>query len=1064
MPTTVCACGNRLKRADRYCAACGMARSLAEPDAPSVKNKVSKQRGAFASVDAARHAVPERKHATVMFADLCGSTEQIGNPDPEEARKYLDPALALMSGHVKAYGGIISQLLGDGVLALFGAPLAQEDHALRACLAGLAIQRAVIDWNRERAGSDKPIAVRVGIASGELVVSSASEYLSSHYRADGLTAHLAKRIEGLATPGSVVISGTTFRLVERHIEAKALGTRVLAGFDAEVELYELLLKEQRPRAASLARHAALAPLIDRTEVLSALNVVGTHALASRMRAIGLTGEAGIGKSRVIAEFCRAMRGSGFNTCFVAAHAYATHVQYAVIGDLMRELMPAPPDVGAQGHASGAVASMDAWEPGASSHRDAAIDLLELGRPSAAWAALTPSQRRRRIGDALQWLITKRVESGPLMIVVEDLALADRESQRLLEQLLRRIEPLPVLVCMTYRHQFQPRWIDAPWFSEHVMRALEPQDMLSMAHAILGEDESVQSLVSDLADKAQGNPFYLEQMTLTLVDDGTLLGAPGAYRCVRPDPELRIPGSIAAVIGARVDRLPTAAKTALEAAAVIGEPFTSELLASTNSITAGEAESRLSHAVIAGLLSAHIIDGETRYEFPHALVQEVVAATLTHARRKLLHRAVFNALREHAGDKSSDASVLAHHAYAGEAWSEAAEFALRSMSRSIERSANRDALTMFDMGRDAARRLADGSVRATLELGLRLEAIGALLPLGRVDDIVDNLERAQVTTRAIGDKKREAAVSLQLAVMLWTRGTYRQGLHIAGQAAEAATSVQSRSLQMAAMQARMMLNHGLGRYDEALDEARTVERQFTAELAARRIMPGWAVIAAVNVKVFMADMLARMAHFDVAQDLCDAAYRELAAHEHAFSRVMVDFVQGEVWVALNRADEAAQRLREALASCKTNDVPTMYPAIVAALGGAMARGSEPAAAVELLEKAIAEKAYLAGGRYNEYYLSLNLGIALLKCGRYVDALSALTAAQASARMYEQRAHEAEAAYWLAETELAADRKEGAITAFEKARSLAEACSMLHIADTSKRHIDALTAARAAVNAV
>src|SRR5687767_5358384 len=134
MPTTVCACGTRLKRADRYCSSCGTARSLANFDAPSTKTKVSKRRTAASSVDAARHAVPERKHATVMFADLCGSTEQIGNSDPEEARKYLDPALALMSGHVKAYGGIISQLLGDGVLALFGAPLTQEDHALRACL------------------------------------------------------------------------------------------------------------------------------------------------------------------------------------------------------------------------------------------------------------------------------------------------------------------------------------------------------------------------------------------------------------------------------------------------------------------------------------------------------------------------------------------------------------------------------------------------------------------------------------------------------------------------------------------------------------------------------------------------------------------------------------------------------------------------------------------------------------------------------------------------------------------------------------------------------------------
>lgn len=1062
MPMALCACGKTWKRGDRYCSGCGVALPLAEPRPPGPR-RASKRRGAAAKVESARHAVPERKHATVMFADLCGSTEQIGNPDPEEARKYLDPALALMSGHVKAYGGIISQLLGDGVLALFGAPLAQEDHALRACLAGLAIQRAVIDWNRERASGDKPIAVRVGIASGELVVSSASEYLSSHYRADGLTAHLARRIEGLAQPGSVLISGATFRLVEQHIEAKPLGVRAMAGFDSEVELHELLLKEQRPAAASLARHGALAPLINRVEVLAALNAVGNQALASRMQAIGLAGEAGIGKSRVIAEFCRAMGESGFNACFVAAHAYDTHVQYAVVADLMRELMP-PAEGAALGQTDAALASANAWDPAAGMHRDAVIDLLELGTPSEAWIALTPSQRRRRIGETLQWLITMRVQSGPLLLVVEDLALADRESQRLLEQLLRRIELLPVLVCVTYRNQFQPRWIDAPWFAEHFMRALEPRDMLHMAHAILGEHDSVQSLVGDLADKAHGNPFYLEQMILTLVDDGTLAGAPGAYRCIRSEPALRVPGSIAAVIGARVDRLPAAAKTTLEAAAIIGEPFTSELLASMHHVTATEAESRLSHAVVAGLLVARVMDGETRYEFPHALVQDVVAATLTHPRRKLLHRAVFNALREHASEKSSDrATVLAHHAYAGEAWAEAAEYALRSMSRSIARSANRDALTMFDMGRDAARRVNDATTKATLELGLRMEAIGALLPLGRVDDIVDNLERAQVFTQAIGDKKREAAVSLQLAVMLWTRGTYRQGLEIANHAAEAATTGQSRSLQMAAMQARMMLKHGLGRYEEALDDARAVERQFTVELGARRIMPGWAVIAAVNVKVFMADMLARMAQFDVAQDLCDAAYRELEGHEHAFSRVMVDFVQGEIWVARRRYSEAEQLLRAALQLCQTHDVPTMYPAIVASLGGAMAQGDQPAAAVELLEKAIAEKAYLAGGRYNEYYLSLNLGIALARCGRHDDARTALMAAQTSARLYEQHAHEAEAAYWLADTEMAAGGMEGAITGFKEARSMAQACSMVHLAAASEERIDSLTASSATVGA-
>ena len=1053
---TVCACGRPRRRGEKFCPECGARHPPIEP-AESALPRDRKPAPGHRPISAqpTRYTVPERKQVAVLFADVCGSTEHIANVDPEEARAYLDQALVLMKEAIGEYEGTISQTLGDGVLALFGAPNAQEDYALRACLAGQDIQRRAREWNSKVGERDRSITVRVGIECGEVVVSCASEFLTTHYRADGLPVHVAKRLEGLAAPGDVVISGTTFRQVEHRIEANHLGPQALEGLDTEIDLYQLAL---RSAAAPLARRRHPAPLVGRSELLQALNAIAEQVQARQLRGVGLRGEAGVGKSRLIGEFCQAARSKGFGVCVVSAHAYTSHAQYAVAADLMREFLAVSRDMDVRLQLSAMRSTLDGWPDSERMHRAAAIDVLGLGDPGAAWLGLTPSQRRRRIGETLHWLVGRRVVAGPLLIVIDDIALADRESQRLLEQLLRRIGNLPVMFCTIYREGFQPRWAEAAWFTEFWVRLLERNEILTIARALLGNHSSLEAAIAKLADKADGNPFYLEQMALTLIDDGTLIGSPGAYRAVRPDAKLRVPASIAVVIGSRVDRLPAAAKASLEAASIVGEPFSSELLASMQNLPEGEIEDHLSLAAAAGLLTDDPARGSARHEFRHGLVQEVVAQALTKPRRKLLHRAALGALRAQRGEPSPDQSaVLAYHAYKGEMWPEAAEFALRSMSRSIARSANREALSVFDLGMDAARRVAVEPVRQALELGLLTETLGALLPLGRVDEILDNLERAGLLAKQLGDTRREAAVLLQLSVMLWTRGKYEQGLEAASKASEAAVTAGSRSLQMAAAQARMMLCHGLGRYQQVLEHARAVEQQFAAELAGRRIMAGWAVLAALNVKVFLADVLARMGGFDAAQEACAAAYRELTGHEHAFSRVLVDFVQGGIWTEQGRYRETVALLTTALQSCKANDVPTMYPPILAALGGAMALNGQVDEATALLRKAIDDKVHLAGGRYNEYYLSHNLAIALAEAGRYGEALAAAEDARRAAASYRQRGHEAEALCKMAEIEIKAGQQKSALVHLQQARSLAHDCSMTYVEGKTAESIARIMAA-------
>jgi class 3 adenylate cyclase len=958
----------------------------------------------------------ELKQVTVLLVDLCDSTAQVVASDLEDGQAYLERAYKIMADAVTQCNGTRVQWRGDELLALFGAPLAQEDHAVNACRAALRILEQMSAQTTEAL----PMAVRIGIDSGEVIVGPSGGDLATRYSADGLPIHLASRLERLALPGTAVISASTRRLAEYRIDAVPLGTRAVRSFKQPIEIFQLVAECHVSPAASLARRRHLGPMVGREAVLDELVTTASRIGRTGLRAIGIRGDAGIGKSRLIDELCTHLRLEGATLATVSARNYASDVPFGLAADLVRTLLDR--------------------EMGVRASEPAFTHLLGGGDPGNAWRLLTPEKRRHQIIKAIVELVTELTRAGPLIIVIDDVFLADSDSLRLLESLSRHVAGRQLLLVMTYRSEFVHRWGDAPWFLERVLAPLSSARMAELSEALLGNDASLAEVQVALLERADGNPFFFEQMALMLVDQGSLVGQPGAYGLVGNKAQMGVPASVMAAIAARVDRLTPAAKLGLEAGSVTGEPLNATLIAEMLQFEPAFVTSHLREAASCGLLGEAAL-GAGEHVFRHALVRETVYKGLTRARRSQLHRSAFDAMRTRTPETLIDsAPMLAMHAYLGGDWSQAAEFSRRAMSRSTTLSANRDALRVFERGLDAASKVVSESDRLAQELGLRMEALGPLMAMGHLDGIVANLERAETITRSLGDTRRNAAVSLQLAVSLWTRGNYRQGLDAANNAHRAARTSDSRSLQMAALQARMMLEHGLGRYADAADDAARVQQEFAAELAARRLLPGWAVVAIVNLKAFQADLLANKGHMPEAQAALDAAYSELAAHDHAFSRVLVDFVQAGLMIMLGEAAKATPLLQSAKERCQTHDVATMLPPILARLSGALALSGHAVQALNLIEPAIEQKAFLVGGRYNDFYFPYYHAIALRESGRLAQAARASKEAIEHAMALEQNAHAAYAHFLSAGIANGAGKLGEARVHLDGAHALAMQCHM------------------------
>jgi len=750
----VCAgCGQSNPPASRFCNGCGQPLGSAgpasrAPDSYTPRHLAEKILTSKAALEG------ERKQVTVLFADLKGSMELLADRDPEEARKLLDPVIELMMAAVHRYEGTVNQVMGDGVMALFGAPLAHEDHAVRACYAALRMQETVKRYAEDvRRSQGIGVRIRVGLNSGDVVVRAVGSDLRMDYTAVGQTTHLAARMEQLADPGAILLTPDTLALAEGHVEVRALGPTPVKGLADPIEVYELVGASTIRSRFQAAAARGLSRFVGRTAEIEQLHEALEHARAGRGQVVGVVGEPGVGKSRLYHEFTQSHRVQG---CFVIASvsvSYGKASAYFPIIDLLRTYFRIEGRDDARlvrEKVMGRLLSLDrSLEP----CLPAFLWLLDVPVDDPDWERLDPPQRRRQILEGVKRLLLRESQAQPVVVVFEDLHWIDAETQALVDALAESLPAARILMLVNYRPEYQHAWGSKSYYRQLRVDPLPATSARELLDSLLGDDASVRALKGVLIQRTEGTPFFLEESVRTLVDMRVLVGDRGSYRLLRSLDTIEVPASVKALLAARIDRLSAEDKSVLQAASVVGTDVPFDVLEAIAGIPRDDLRRHLDRLQSAEFLYETALFPVLEYTFKHALTHEVAYGSLLGDRRRALHARIVEAIeRLHADRLGEHVERLAGHAVRGELVDKAVTYLHEAGVKALRRSANDEAVAYFTQGLELVARGPARPDRQREELRLLL-SLGPALQMSQgfgAPDVERTYTRAVELAKAVGE--------------------------------------------------------------------------------------------------------------------------------------------------------------------------------------------------------------------------------------------------------------------------------------------------------------------------
>jgi len=999
-------CGVSNEPGEKFCGGCGQPFSASPSAAPRITSPASyTPRHLAEKILTSRAALEgERKQVTVLFADLKGSMELLADRDPEEARKILDPILERMMEAVHHFEGTVNQVMGDGIMALFGAPLAHEDHAVLACYAALRMQETVGRYAEDlRRSQGLTVQVRVGLNSGEVVVRSIGSDLHMDYTAVGQTTHLAARMEQLAVPGTILLTAETLWLAEGFVHVNPLGPVPVKGLESPVEIYALTGAGPARRRLEAAAARGLTRFVGRDAEVQALRHALDESGNGHGQVVAVVGEPGVGKSRLFWEFTRSHRTHGWLVLESGSVSYGKATVYLPVIDLLKvyfKIQDRDDQRGIREKVTGKLLTLDrALEPTLA----ALLGLLGIQIDDPGWQALDPRQRRERTLEAVKRLLLCESQVQPLCLVFEDLHWIDSETQLFLDSLVESLPTARLLLLLNYRPEYRHDWGSRTYYAQLRIDPLPHESAEALLRALLGDDASLQPLRTLLIERTEGNPFFLEESVRTLMETQILVGERGAYRLAKALPGIQVPATVQAILAARIDRLSPEDKRLLQSAAVIGKDVPLPFLRAIAEVPDEELRRGLAHLQAREFLYETSLFPEPEYTFKHALTHEVVYGGLLLERRKVLHARVADAIEQLAGDRVGEhAESLARHAVRAEVWDKAVDYLREAGTKAYARGAVQESLERAEQAIEILAKLPAVPENVRRAIDVRGDLFWPLFSVGQVPRLVQLLHEAEGLAREIGDRRRLGHVSLMIGVCSMMSGRYAAAIDHGREALDIATAFDDRELRARCTYHLAMTHLALGEYRPAIDGLTRLVDGPDASLVRQLV----SVLGSTYESAcgWLATCYAELGDFDRAISHADRAIQSAGASDVPQAHAAAYYRRGWVPALKGEFAQALPWLERAVSLCETKGLLYLLSVTSILYGWVLAWSGRFADALHALERGVA----LQEDMGTKFFLPLMYAAsaeAFLLSGRLPEAKQAADRAMELALESGERAHEA-----------------------------------------------------------
>jgi class 3 adenylate cyclase/tetratricopeptide (TPR) repeat protein len=898
----------------------------------------------------------ERKQVTVMFCDMAGFTSLIEKLDPECAYAVVDQVYEILIHKVHDYDGTVNELTGDGIMALFGAPIALEDAPQRAISSAMAIHREMARFSdkiKQEIEGIPPIKMRIGLHTGPVVVGAVGNDLRVEFKAVGDTVNLASRMEGLAEAGTTYVTEATYRLTEGLFRFEAVGEKEVKGRQERVMVYRAIVPSTSRTRFDVSTERGLTPLVGRDRELELLLDGFERCKTGRGQAISIVADAGVGKSRILYEFRKAVASDDVTFLEGKCLSYSRAMVYHPVIDILKanfDIRDNDKDLQIKEKIKSGLEILRADQ---ASTLPYLLDLLSVKDNGIDKIPLSPEARKNRIFEALRQIVLKGSELRPLIMAFENLHWIDKSSEESLKKLLDSISGARVFLIFTYRPEFVHTWGGRSYHSQVSLNRLSNRETLTMVSHLLGTDEFDKEIEHLVLEKTEGVPFFIEELINSLRDQKIIKKKESKYYLAKDIRKATIPTTIHDVIMARIDSLPEGAKELLQTGSVAGREFSHQLIEKTTDFSKDQLLSHLSVLKDSELLYERGIYPQSNYVFKHALTQEVAYDSLLKKKRTELHNKIGKAIENIYEDKLDElCEILAYHCLQGEDWQRAYRYSQEAGLKAYSHSAYEQTLKYFEDALTALTKLPRDKTRIEQEIDLRFHMRSPLVSLGRHDEWGEWISGAEPLAREIDDYARLANVLNYLSALHWIQGQHIKAIELGKKALNFAEKAGHFSYQIATMTHLGIFFFNIGDYPKQIEIHQKVRKLLTGEDAFKQ--HGLASLPGALSRSMLVLGMAELGSFDKIKEIGHEALEIAEQVRNALTLAFVYNFLAMSYLRLGEFKPAISLLEECREICNFSEVQSMYSVTVGSLGYAYLLAKDPNRALTLLEDGTTEE--------------------------------------------------------------------------------------------------------------